>query len=228
MITIAFVNSKGGVGKTTLTASMGVEAAKETFGTGKNERSANVSLVDLDPQRSLIRWHGGRGGDNPRLLDGVDDACDAIERLEYEGTADIVLIDSPPAFLGVIESCVTCADLVVLPLRASMLDLAATEDAYIMAKDAGTPTLMILNDVHPQEGVVSATREWLTEQNIALASTMIHHRVSHTYAMMASASAAERVNGKVDKQAQAELAALWAEIYAAAQRASKAKLEAAQ
>lgn len=225
MITIALVNSKGGVGKTTLTASLAVEAAKEQV--GKPPRNARVALVDLDPQKSLIRWYNGRGGDNPILLEGCDDACDAIDRLEYLGV-EYAILDSPPAFLNVIESCITCADLIVLPLRASMLDIAATEDAYVMAREAGTRTLMVLNDVHPNEGVVTAAKDWLRDNKIDLADTMIHHRVSHTYAMMAGATAAEKVNGKIDKAAQAELAALWAEVRDAARRANADRSEAAQ
>ena len=141
---------------------------------------------------------------------------------------EYAFLDSPPAFLNVIETCIACADLIVLPLRASMLDIAATEDAYVMANEAGAPTLMVLNDVHPAEGVVTATREWLQDNDIRLAETMIHHRVSHTSAMMASASAAEKVNGKIDKAAQAELTALWVEVRDAAKRASAERAEAAE
>jgi chromosome partitioning protein len=47
MITIAVVNSKGGVGKTTLAAALAVCAAKE----GENKR---VCVVDLDPQKLAI------------------------------------------------------------------------------------------------------------------------------------------------------------------------------
>ena len=227
MIIISIVNSKGGVGKTTLTASLGVEAAKEQVGVGSERRPAKVALIDLDPQRSLIKWHGERPeGSNPELMTGVENAYDAVDALAYHDY-DFVIIDSPPAFLSVIESCVDAADLVVLPLRASMLDIAATEDAYVMALDAGKDTLMVLNDVHPNEGIVSATQDWLHEQNIALAQTMVHHRVAHTYALMSGATAGEKVNGKLDKAAKDELAALWAEVRDAARAAHAKRKEAA-
>jgi chromosome partitioning protein len=225
MITIALVNSKGGVGKTTLTAALAIEAAKEMV--DNPPRPARVALVDLDPQRSLVKWCDGRGDDNPKLLEGCDDAADAMDRLAYMG-CEYAFFDSPPAFLNVIEGCIESADLIILPLRASMLDVAASEDAYVMAKEAGTATMMVLNDVHPNEGVVTATHDWLTENNIELAKTMIHHRVSHTYAMMAGLSAAEKVNGKVDKGAKTELANLWAEVRDAAIHAHEKRAEAAE
>jgi hypothetical protein len=46
--------------------------------------------------------------------------------------------------------------------------------------------------------------------------------------MMSGASAAEKVNGKIDKAAQAELAALWIEVRDAAMRANAERAEAAE
>ena len=43
MYVIAVVNTKGGVGKTTLASALAVRAAKD---------SPRVAMVDLDPQRS--------------------------------------------------------------------------------------------------------------------------------------------------------------------------------
>jgi cellulose biosynthesis protein BcsQ len=45
MLTIAIASTKGGVGKTTTAASLGVRAARD---------SARVALVDLDPQKALV------------------------------------------------------------------------------------------------------------------------------------------------------------------------------
>jgi chromosome partitioning protein len=62
MITIAVASSKGGTGKTTLSAALAVRAAKD----GKR-----VAMADLDPQKSLVQWWRRRGGtDNPRIFNG--------------------------------------------------------------------------------------------------------------------------------------------------------------
>jgi len=58
MKTIAFVNSKGGTGKSTLAAAIGVAA--EASG-------EKVFMIDLDPQGSLSAWGERRKADTPAV-----------------------------------------------------------------------------------------------------------------------------------------------------------------
>lgn len=77
MITIAAVNSKGGVGKTTLTSALAVRAAED---------SPRVAMVDMDPQKSLVEWWKRRGkSDNPTIFEGAFTAGDAVEALTLDG-----------------------------------------------------------------------------------------------------------------------------------------------
>jgi len=79
MITIAVVNTKGGVGKTTLSAALAIRAAAD----GKR-----VAIVDMDPQKALIAWWRRRGpnqSDSPQLFDGPDTAYDAVEAAQLDG-----------------------------------------------------------------------------------------------------------------------------------------------
>jgi chromosome partitioning protein len=59
MRTIALVTAKGGSGKSTLTAGIGVAA---------HEAGEKVYLIDLDPQQSLLRWAGRRQADTPGVM----------------------------------------------------------------------------------------------------------------------------------------------------------------
>jgi chromosome partitioning protein len=107
-------------------------------------------MVDLDPQRSLAAWWNRRGrNDNPRIFTGAETATDAVEALELDGW-DWVFIDTPPAFVATIQDAIERADLAVVPLRASALDLIASEDAVVMAREAGTPHLCVINDAEPR------------------------------------------------------------------------------
>lgn len=213
MIVIAVCNTKGGVGKTTLTASLAVRAAKE---------SKRVALVDLDPQASLTAWFERRGApDNPCVLRDVDTASDAIERLEMTGW-DWVFIDTPPAFLQLLQDAIAVSDFVVVPMKPSALDVAASQEAVVMAREESKPHIVVLNDVEPRWKETQKTRAYLADSDVPVAQTAIAHRASHVAGMTVGKSAAEVNRGKDDKAVE-EIDALWAEVKAAARKAFKAK-----
>jgi len=215
MLKIAVVNTKGGVGKTTLACALAVRAAGD---------AKRVAMVDLDPQRSMIEWWKRRGvGDNPEAFDGVDTPADAVERLEQLSAPDIVFLDGPPAFLSLVKEMVEVADFAVIPIRPSTLDLLSTQDAVVLAQQAGTPFLCVINDVGQHDGrVVDAAREALAKMGIPLAETELAHRVSHIQAMTVGKSAAEVNKGK-DKLAAEEIDRLWQEVKVAATKAARVR-----
>jgi chromosome partitioning protein len=213
MISIAVVNTKGGVGKTTLTAALAVRAAQE---------SERVALVDMDPQKSLVGWWVRRGKtESPRIFEGAATAADAIEALYLDGW-DWVFLDGPPAFLAVIQECIAAADFTLIPVRPSMVDLLATQDAVSLARDASASYLVVFNDVGAREKLVDSARAMLAGAKVPVAATQIVHRVSHITSMTVGKSAAE-VNGGRDRQAKDEIEKLWMEVKAAAIRAAKAR-----
>ena len=86
-------------------------------------------MVDLDPLGSLAAWWARRGRtENPRDFHRAGTASEAVEKLELAGW-DWVFIEPPPAFVATIEDAVDNASLTIVPLRASALDLVASEDA---------------------------------------------------------------------------------------------------
>lgn len=214
MIAVAVVNTKGGVGKTTLTAALAVRAAQE---------SPRVAVVDLDPQRSLIEWwkRRGRPGESPTIFEGANTAHDAVEALTLDGW-DWVFFDGPPAFLTVVQEAIAAADFTLIPVKPSMIDLLATQDAVVMAREAGKPFAVVFNDVGPREIVVDKARKMLFNQGVPIANTQIVHRASFITSMTVGKSAAE-VDGGKDQKATAEIEALWQEIKALALNSAKQK-----
>lgn len=212
MISIAVVNTKGGVGKTTLSAALAVRAARD---------SKRVALVDLDPQRSLVEWwkRRGRPGESPTIFEGAHTAHDAVEALNLNGW-DWVFFDGPPAFLTVVQEAISAADFTVIPVKPSMIDLLATQDAVVMAREADAAFMVVFNDVGPREVVVDKARAMLFNQKVPIADTQIVHRSSHITSMTVGKSAAE-VDGGKDAKAAAEIDALWQEIKSKAMAAAK-------
>ncbi len=81
MRTIALMNQKGGVGKTTTTVNLGAALA---------ERGRRVLLVDLDPQAHLTITYGVEPADGPTLYDvliGEAGVLETVRRLESPGSA---------------------------------------------------------------------------------------------------------------------------------------------
>lgn len=201
MQVISIVSSKGGVGKTTLTSALAVAAA----GDGKR-----VALVDLDPQGSLEGWLDRRGGDDLAVLENIEKASQAVEEID-EDQYDLLLVDTPPAFLALIEDAIQSADLVVIPLRASALDILASEDAVLMAREANVAHLCVINDAEPRWKTTEAASKYLTVNKVPVAKAIITHRAAYLGAMTAGKTGPE-----IDKTgtAKEEISALWAEVKA--------------
>jgi chromosome partitioning protein len=213
MITIAAVNSKGGVGKTTLTSALAVRAAED---------SPRVAMVDMDPQKSLVEWWKRRGkSDNPTIFEGAFTAGDAVEALTLDGW-DYCFLDGPPAFLTLLQEMIEAADFTLIPVKASMVDLLATQDAVSLARDAQASFMCVFNDVGSRERIAEKARELLLNAEVPIAKTEVVHRISHIQAMTVGKSAAEVNSGK-DSAASAEIDALWKEVNEPATKAARAK-----
>lgn len=203
MKVIAICNTKGGVGKSTLTAALAVRAAQ-----GGKRR---VAVVDLDAQESLIEWFASRADkSSPEVFAGEQNPADAVEKLSLTGW-DIVFMDGPPSFFNLVREMIAVSDLVVIPLRPSIADLRSTEDCVVMTRQGGKPMLCVLNDVTRTDRTIETTRAVLTSGNVPVAETVMHHRVSHVKGFAVGKTAAE-VNGGRDKDAAAEIDALWLEV----------------
>src|SRR5262245_4171756 len=108
MFTIVFGASKGGVGKTTLSTAVAVEAA----------RRQKVYLFDSDIQQSMSRWYELRD-DHTRLelIDFNEGRMSAAgaQRTAQGAGADFLIIDTPPGNMRLIRPSIEVASFVVVP-----------------------------------------------------------------------------------------------------------------
>jgi len=130
VLKIAFLNQKGGVGKTTLA----VHTAAALAG-----RGMKVLLIDADPQHSAVDWTAARDGANlPSLFTTVAMPAATIHR-EIDKLAepyDAVVIDGPPRVTDLARSAIMASDLVLIPVQPSPYDVWASAEVVELVRGA--------------------------------------------------------------------------------------------
>lgn len=178
IITIA--QQKGGAGKTTIAAQLGVAFAI---------RGRKVGLVDIDPQGSLATWYEVR-----KQL--VDEAGGGITFVQASGwrlsteldrlkrTCDLILVDSPPHAETDVRIAVRGGDLILVPMQPTPLDLWATQPTLDMAKKEKTPALVVFNRTPAKGKLVDAVRKKIQQAEMPVAISVLGNRVSFAASLM--------------------------------------------
>ncbi|WP_295534621.1 ParA family partition ATPase [uncultured Thioclava sp.] len=202
IITIA--QQKGGAGKTTLAVNLAIAFAKQ------NQR---VAILDTDPQGSLGRWFMTR---RELLGDpGVEFATSSAWGVGYECTKlsannDIVIIDTPPKVDSDLKPALREADLVLVPVGSSLVDLWATDGVVDLAQRVDKTCLIVLNRVKSGTRLAEDVAAAAAAISSEVATITLGHRVVYAETLGQGLSALEA--GK--SAATAEVNALAAEISA--------------
>jgi len=124
---IAFLNQKGGVGKTTL--AVGIATFLSRLG-------HRVLLIDADPQGSALDWAAARAGDPMFPVVGLPRATIHREIDQIGADYDYVVIDGPPRVTDLARSAIMAAHLVVVPVQPSPYDVWAAEEIIKLIEEA--------------------------------------------------------------------------------------------
>ena len=162
---ILYAQKKGGVGKTTLAVHHAVAL---------HDAGHRVALLDADEQRQAAEWSTEAA---PTLTvataSGADDAYRLAQQLA--ATHDIVIADGPATLGSATRALLTLADLAVIPLSPSILDLRAADklrDVVAQAKTVsdGRPnrTVLVLNKVKRQTRIAREMRVAVAELGFEL------------------------------------------------------------
>ena len=202
VLTIA--QQKGGSGKTTLAVNLAIHYRRQ----GKT-----VAMLDTDPQGSLGRWFMARRerlGDDEGLDFGTASAWGVsyeCEKLRREN--DVVIVDTPPKIDADLRPALREADLVLVPVSMSQIDLWATEGALELARREKRPTLLVLNRTTSRARLAATVAEQVAEMETPRAEATLGNRVAFAEALGMGLAASELARSG---PAAKEVAALVAEL----------------
>ncbi|MGR3375207.1 ParA family partition ATPase [Salipiger abyssi] len=202
VITVA--QQKGGSGKTTLSANLAV---------GFRTMGRSVALIDTDPQGSLGRWFMTRLDRDPEAAEGIEFATSSAWGITYECRKlaerfDVVIVDTPPKADSDLRPALRAADLVIVPVSMSHLDLWATESVLDLARRENREVLMVMNRTRPGTRLSGEITAAAQKMEARIAEAQFANRVGYAEAFGHGRSAAE---GR-KTPARAEVEALSAEV----------------
>jgi chromosome partitioning protein len=171
MKVISFVCQKGGTSKTTTALNLAVEAL--AYG-------LEVVVVDLDPQVSACDWKDIRGEAPPLVAAIPVPHLDRTLKAAAENGADLVLIDTAGRTNDAATAAARMADLVLVPLQPSLIDLKTLGTTLEIIRLGGNkPTRAILSRVKPSGTRHQDTAAWLATQGVELCPVMLGERVTY-------------------------------------------------
>ena len=167
---IAFTNTKGGVGKSTLASHLAIWLF---------DRGYRVALLDADEQETAARWVRAA---EPALSVVTATEMEAIQkaRTRLLASHDIVVADTPGKESDAARTVTLLCDLAIVPLQPSKPDLRAIKDALKNIRLAqeisasGRPeACLVLNLTAKLDVQTQALRKQLEAAGFPVAQTMV-------------------------------------------------------
>lgn len=202
---VTLQNQKGGVGKTTLSLHLAHHCALG---------GARVLVIDADPQGSARDWLAARAEPAPFAVVGLDRATLHRDIAQLASDYDAVFIDSPPRVTDIARSAILAADLVVIPVQPSPLDVWAAQDTVTLINDAlvfkeTLKSVFAVNRVVVNTAIGREVSDTLAGSGVDVLTSHIAQRVSFAESIASGQTVFETKN---DPKAIAEVSALGDEL----------------
>ncbi len=205
-IIFTIAQQKGGAGKTTVAAHLAVAWSREGL--------RSVAILDIDPQGSLGEWLENRerrlGEDATGLTFRTASSWGA--RREAQRLArdhDVVLIDTPANAERDARPAMEVADLLIVPVQPTPLDLWATRPTLEMAARERLAALLVLNRVPARARLTESVLGAMRELNADIAEARLGNRVAFAESVGDGGTVFDKARHKA---AAAEVRALAREI----------------
>lgn len=181
---IAIINQKGGTGKTTLALNLAAGLA----------RRAPTAVADADPQCSISQWIAmGEGeSDLPAAVQIATAPATTIACLKQNHR--YVVVDCPPAVQGaVVEAVMASADLMLIPVLPSPLDLWASVEMAALVnqaqqKNRALQAYLVLNQVETRNALSRVMQQAVAEFDVPLLQAGLQRRAAYRSAAVEGVS----------------------------------------
>jgi chromosome partitioning protein len=196
MRVISVLSQKGGAGKTTV--SIHLAAA---YG-------SNTILVDCDVQRSAESWGSRREADFPEVVSHQVFANNGAKKIiehARKGGAKTVIFDGQPRAGESEAKLAELSDVIIIPTRATILDLEAIEKTIKIAENRRA--IIVLNAVNPRIREYAEAVQWLGTRAPGVPIVTLTNRVAYARALNIGAAVSE-IAASEGGEAAAEIAEL--------------------
>jgi chromosome partitioning protein len=202
MKVISVASRKGGVGKTTITYSLAIEADRRGEGP--------IALLDFDPSESLTEWWKARRAETPAFSRTLESGLlDTIAILQRRGFR-YVFIDTGAGLDQTHADAMLAADLILIPLQPSPTDMRAVGGSIVLAEKAGKPFLFVLS-IARRGAKLTRDAEGILRTFGPVSEARMHNYDIHREANGAGYAAQEVDSGSM---AAGDIAALWSDVSA--------------
>lgn len=198
MRVIAIAMQKGGVGKSTLSRSLGVAATRDGL---------NTLILDMDAQQSTHQWAKRRKEPLPPVrFIGEPELADVLEKAKAAG-CDLVFIDTPPARSSEAPAAIEAADFVLIPCTPDIEAFEQLPRTLRLCRMTEKPCAAVLTLATPNaKAEREAAEEVFQHLGIDVAPQSLHRLKAHRDATKAGLTAQE---SDPDSKASSEIQALW-------------------
>ncbi len=171
MKVLSIVSQKGGTGKTTAALNLAVEALR---------RGLEVVVVDLDPQVSASDWRDMRAAEAPVVAAPAVPHLERTLKAAADAGADLCFVDTAGRTNDAASAAARVADLVLVPLQPSLIDLKTLNSTLEIIRLAGNkPARALLTRVKATGARHEDTAAWLREQGVEVCPAMLGERVTY-------------------------------------------------